>query len=105
MSFMAYSLRRATIATISVASLVSILWLLPRLLNPTPPDAEERERDKHWVDTSPSWVDRQACRWLSLCGIQHIRWDAPSRGDSDGPSTLDELKSLALGLSTYWVFG
>jgi len=101
---MAYSLRRVTIATICVSSLIFILWLLPRLLNPTPPDAEERERDKNWVDTSPSWVDRQACRWLSLCGIQHIKWDAPSRGDDDGPSALDELKSLALGLSTSWVF-
>jgi hypothetical protein len=102
---MAYSLRRATIATSIVAAVVFLLWLLPRLLNPTPPDAEERERDRHWVNTSPNWVDRQACRWLSLCGIQHIRWDAPALPDNNEPSTLDELKSLALGLSTYWYFG
>ena len=105
MSVMVYSLRRATFATLFVSAVVFLLWLLPRLLNPTPPDAEERERDKHWVDTSPNWVDRQACRWLSLCGVQHIRWDAPSRLDGDVPSTLDELKSLALGLSTSWTFG
>ncbi|EAQ85611.1 hypothetical protein CHGG_06864 [Chaetomium globosum CBS 148.51] len=104
MSFIAYSARRATIAGVFLATLVFVLWLLPRVLNPTPPDAEERERDKNWVNTSPSWVDRQACRWLGLCGLQHIRWDAPSL-DNDGPSTLDELKSLAVGLSTYWVFG
>lgn len=105
MSVMVYSLRRATIATFFVSGVVFLLWLLPRLLNPTPPDAEERERDKHWVDTSPNWVDRQACRWLGLCGLQHIRWDAPALIDSDEPSTLDELKSLALGLSTTWTFG
>jgi hypothetical protein len=102
---MVYSLRRATIATVCLGALIFVLWLLPRLLNPTPPDAEERERDKQWVDTSPNWVDRQACRWLSLCGIQHIRWDAPALPDTDGPSTMDELKSLALGLSTSWAFG
>ncbi|KAH6627264.1 hypothetical protein B0J18DRAFT_444287 [Chaetomium sp. MPI-SDFR-AT-0129] len=84
--------------------IVFALWLLPRILNPTPPDAEERQRDKQWVDTSPSWVDRQACRWLGLCGIQHIRWDAPSL-DTQRPSTMDELRSLALSLSTFWVFG
>lgn len=104
MSVMAYSLRRATIAASCIAALIFIIWLLPRLLNPTPPDAEERERDKHWVSTSPSWFDRQTCRWLSLCGIKHIRWDAPALGENSGPSTFEELKSLALGLSAQWVF-
>jgi hypothetical protein len=105
MLVMAYNLRRATIASCIVAAVVFLIWLLPRLLNPTPPDAEERERDRDWVNTSPNWVDRQACRWLSLCGIQHIRWDAPALPDNSEPSTLDELRSLALGLSTYWSFG
>ncbi|KAK4121193.1 hypothetical protein N657DRAFT_682854 [Parathielavia appendiculata] len=104
MSIVAYSLRRATIATCFVTALIFVIWLLPRLLNPTPPDAEERERDRHWVDTSPNWFDRQTCRWLSLCGIQHIRWDAPALSDPNEPSTLDELESLALGLSTSWRF-
>lgn len=104
MSVKVYSLRRAIIATFFCIVLVFTLSLLPRLLNPTPPDAEERERDKHWVNTSPNWVDRQACRWLGLCGIQHIRWDAPALSNEDEPSTLDELKSLALGLSTSWTF-
>lgn len=105
MSLIVYSARRVTIATVFLAAIVFLLWLLPRVLNPTPPDAEERERDKHWVNTSPNWVDRQACRWLGLCGIQHIRWDAPARPDEDEPSTLQELKSLALGMSTSWTFG
>jgi hypothetical protein len=105
MSLMVYSARRVTIATVFVAAIVFLLWLLPRLLNPTPPDAEERERDRHWVNTSPNWIDRQTCRWLGLCGIQHIRWDAPARPDEGGPSTFEELKSLALGMSTTWSFG
>ncbi|SPQ20809.1 cf0e9007-5e5f-4e99-9ffd-93d8edd6c393 [Thermothielavioides terrestris] len=104
MSVIAYSLRRATLATCFVAVLVFLIWLLPRLLNPTPPDAAESERDKHWVDTSPNWFDRQACRWLSLCGVLHIRWDAPALPDNGGPSAMAELKSLALGLTAYWTF-
>ncbi|KAL2259236.1 hypothetical protein VTK26DRAFT_7158 [Humicola hyalothermophila] len=99
MSAMVFPLRRVTIATFVFAAVVYLFWLLPRLLNPTPPDPEESERDKHWVNSSPYWIDRQACRWLGLCGIQHIRWDAPARPDRGGPSMLDELKKLALGWS------
>ncbi|KAJ4302495.1 Vacuolar protein sorting-associated protein 62 [Collariella sp. IMI 366227] len=101
---MVFTIRRVTTATFFVGALVFLLWLLPRLLNPTPPDAQEKERDKHWVNTSPNWFDRQTCRWLGLCGIQHIRWDAPALRDSGGPSTLHELKMLAIGLSASWTF-
>ncbi len=83
-----YYLRRATITAIVLAVLIFLLWLLPQLLNPTPPSPEERERDEEWVDSSPYWLDRQACRWLSLCGAHHVRWDPPAlpgnRTDDDG---------------------
>ncbi|KXX79511.1 putative vacuolar protein sorting-associated protein TDA6 [Madurella mycetomatis] len=101
---MIYNLRRATIASFSLASLLFLIWLLPRLLNPTPPNKEERERDKHWVNSSPYWLDRQACRWLSLCGIQHIRWDAPALPDDGSHSTLDAMRMLALGWSEERIF-
>ncbi|KAK3369876.1 hypothetical protein B0H63DRAFT_304002 [Podospora didyma] len=93
-------LRRATIAFALLATLVLLLWLLPRLLNPTPPDAEERERDQEWVNSSPYWIDRQACRWLSLCGVQHLKWDAPAlsdNGDSAKELALELIKLLPLG--------
>lgn len=65
----------------SVGGIVLLLWLLPRLLNPTPPTPEERRRDAKWVSSSPYWLDRQACRWLGLCGVHHLRWDGPTRKD------------------------
>ncbi|KAL8377576.1 hypothetical protein RB595_008318 [Gaeumannomyces hyphopodioides] len=55
-----------------------ITWVAPRALNPTPPSAEQRARDAEWVSGSPYWADRQACRWLSLCGVHHLRWDPPA---------------------------
>ncbi|KAH8911730.1 hypothetical protein BR93DRAFT_12448 [Coniochaeta sp. PMI_546] len=90
-----YHLRRLGIAAVCVLSLVLVLTILPGVLNPTPPNKEERERDKKWVSTSPYWVDRQACRWLMLCGAHHVRWDGPTLPDNttdDG----DELKRIDL---------
>ncbi len=83
-----YHLRRLTIVAAFVAVLVFVLWFVPQVLNPTPPSPEERERDKEWVDTSPYWLDRQACIWLTLCGAHHVKWDPPAlpknRTDDDG---------------------
>lgn len=52
--------------------------VLPRVLNPTPPTPEERRRDKQWISSSPHWLDRQCCRWFSLCGLWHVKWDPPA---------------------------
>ncbi|KAL8344151.1 hypothetical protein RB601_004599 [Gaeumannomyces tritici] len=59
-------------------ALYLVAWVAPRALNPTPPSAEQRARDAEWVSGSPYWADRQACRWLSLCGVHHLRWDPPA---------------------------
>lgn len=72
-----YHLRRATIAAAIIATLVFITWFVPKALNPTPPSPEKAKADKAWVDSSPFWLDRQACRWFSVCGIHHMRWDDP----------------------------
>lgn len=72
-----YHLRRATIAGVFVVALVLITWLVPKALNPTPPSPEDEKRDKAWVASSPYWVDRQMCRWFSVCGLHHMRWDDP----------------------------
>lgn len=80
-----YRLRRLTIACGVLGGLVVVIWLLPGALNPTPPTPEARKRDRDWVNSSPYFLDRQACRWFSLCGIHHIKHDpAALRGPHDG---------------------
>ncbi|KAK1756718.1 putative vacuolar protein sorting-associated protein TDA6 [Echria macrotheca] len=104
---MVYHIRRLTIAASALAALVFLVWLLPRILNPTPPDDFERRRDQQWVESSPYWIDRQLCRWLSLCGIQHLRWDAPAISDAPpdgGDLRFEILKALALGWSAERTF-
>jgi hypothetical protein len=96
-------IRRLAIVAASFGGLVFTLWALSRILHPIPPDDFERERDKQWVNSSPYWIDRQMCRWLSLCGVAHIRWDAPSISDH-GSDQREDLKfaffrALALALS------
>lgn len=105
MVVMARSLRRAAVGVGFVTALVLLIWLLPLLLKPAVPDDDltDNERDKYWVNSSPYWIDRQACRWLSLCGIQHLRWDAPALPDDGSHSMLDAVKMLALGWSSSWI--
>ncbi|KAI0387110.1 hypothetical protein F5Y04DRAFT_76970 [Hypomontagnella monticulosa] len=74
-----YHLRRLTILAIVLTLIVFITTFLPRLLNPVPPDKEKREADQRWIDTSPYWLDRQACRWVSLCGLMHLKKDPPAK--------------------------
>ncbi|KAI3397902.1 hypothetical protein diail_10071 [Diaporthe ilicicola] len=74
-----YHLRRAIIVVAFLAALVFITYFVPRALNPTPPSPEDEKRDNAWVSSSPYWIDRQACRWFSVCGLHHMRWDDPVR--------------------------
>lgn len=103
-----YHLRRLTIAVVLLSTVIFVTWLGPKLLNPTPPNKAQREANARWVDTSPYWLDRQACRWLSLCGILHVKSDPASltggdKNGRDGGELKLELRSLAdeidLGLS------
>jgi len=93
-------IKRGLLALLFFLSIVLTLTVLPRILNPTPPDAKERKRDSKWVNSSPYFFDRQACRWLGLCGIQHIKWDAPARsGNKHGELKMmkGELIKLVMG--------
>ncbi|OAA64797.1 Vacuolar protein sorting-associated protein 62 [Cordyceps fumosorosea ARSEF 2679] len=74
-----YWIDRIVIATIAFAVLVYVLWATPRYLDPTGSDPVKQERDRRWVNTSPYFVDRQACRWLTLCGLHHLRADPANR--------------------------
>lgn len=100
-----YHLRRATIAATIIATLVFITWFVPKVLNPTPPSPEKQKADKAWVDSSPYWLDRQACRWFSACGMHHMRWDDPVKPRAPPLSPKDlgelELKRRSTMESTY----
>ncbi|KAG6008933.1 hypothetical protein E4U43_000084 [Claviceps pusilla] len=70
-----YWLRRGLLllALLLVASFIA--WFVPRVLDPTSHGPARQARDSLWVSSSPYWVDRQLCRWLSLCGLHHLRRD------------------------------
>ncbi|KAI1273755.1 vacuolar sorting-associated protein [Xylaria sp. FL0933] len=74
-----YHLRRVAIAVAAFVFIVVLLTALPRALNPVPPSKEKIEADQRWVNTSPYWLDRQACRWMGLCGLMHLKPDPPVR--------------------------
>ncbi|KAK4185265.1 hypothetical protein QBC35DRAFT_504119 [Podospora australis] len=95
---MAYGVRRLSLLAAFFASIIFVLWAVPKALKPVVPDEDESERDKKWIDSSPNFFDRQTCRWLGLCGITHIKWDAPALL-GDGESMMEELSKLALGWS------
>ncbi|CAK7268815.1 Vacuolar protein sorting-associated protein 62 [Sporothrix epigloea] len=99
-----YHLRRFTITTIVLSVIVFTFWLLPQILNPTPPTPEEKRRDRQWVDSSPYWLDRQSCRWFGLCGLHHLRWDAPALPSHPNKSHNDDGHELLRNLELRSLF-
>ncbi|KAG6008684.1 hypothetical protein E4U21_004039 [Claviceps maximensis] len=86
-----YWLRRGLLflALLLIASFIA--WFVPRVLDPTSHGPARQARDNLWVSSSPYWIDRQLCRWLSLCGLHHLRRDPAARPDLiNTPSTHDE---------------
>jgi len=88
-------LYRLAIAVAIFVLIVFTLTTLPRALNPVPPSKEKVEADERWVNTSPHWLDRQACRWLSLCGLMHVKPDLPTRAraNREGPCANIERRA------------
>ncbi|KAG7129487.1 putative vacuolar protein sorting-associated protein TDA6 like [Verticillium longisporum] len=97
-----YHVRRLSIFVACFLCLSFIAGTLPRYLNPAQTDKEKAAEDKLWVSSSRYWLDRQACRWLSLCGIHHLTWDPAALLPWNNNSTDDgelfagrlELRSL-----------
>lgn len=60
--------------SISVLLLITAYIGLPALyhhLDPHTSQTEEASEDVVWIATSKSWLDRQTCRWIGLCGLAH----------------------------------
>ncbi|KAI2467029.1 vacuolar protein sorting-associated protein [Annulohypoxylon bovei var. microspora] len=91
-----YHLRRITIVAVVVGIVIFVVTFLPQALNPVPPSKEKREADQAWINTSPHWLDRQACRWFSLCGLLHVRKDPPEKPEDkdDGHELRLELRQV-----------
>ncbi|TEA18690.1 putative vacuolar protein sorting-associated protein TDA6 [Colletotrichum sidae] len=88
-----YLLRRITILLALLVSVSFLAWFLPRYLNPNPPDPAKQREDTRWISSSPYWLDRQACRWLSLCGVHHLSWDPAALFPiHNGSESRDELR-------------
>lgn len=83
--------RRATILVALVLLISFIAWAVPRALDPTDRSAAKRAQDRSWVNSSPYFWDRQACRWVSLCGIHHLRKDPAAKGEHDDYDDNDTI--------------
>ena len=72
---MVYHLRRTLIAVVFFVLSYVALSALHSHLDPNTSKSEEEREDNVWIATSKYWVDRQACRYLGLCGLAHYRPD------------------------------
>ena len=52
---------------------------LKQHLDPNKHKSEEEREDARWIATSKYWLDRQACRYIGVCGIAHWHPDPAAR--------------------------
>jgi hypothetical protein len=72
-----FHLRRLFIAAVLIVASWFALTALHQHLDPNKTKTEEEREDARWIATSKYWLDRNACRWLGLCGIAHWHPDPP----------------------------
>lgn len=68
------------------------------------------EEEARWINTSPSWLDRQACRWVGVCGAFHIRQTGWVREGQWGEDLQEQAQvvtpdSSPPGTPSYWTSG
>ncbi|PNY26184.1 vacuolar protein sorting-associated protein TDA6 [Tolypocladium capitatum] len=86
-----YWLRRGAILLTVLLAASFIAWCVPRALNPSKVSPEKRARDSLWINSSPYFWDRQVCRWMSICGLHHLRRDPAARPNPNAVSIDDDL--------------
>ncbi|GAB7357122.1 hypothetical protein MBLNU459_g7923t1 [Dothideomycetes sp. NU459] len=62
------------------------------------------EEESRWINSSHSWLDRQACRWIGVCGAAHIRQVGWVREGHRGED-VQEQAQVAAGTPSYWTSG
>ncbi|CZS96134.1 related to VPS62 Vacuolar Protein Sorting [Rhynchosporium agropyri] len=55
------------------------LTALHKHLDPNNRTPAQVREDAYWISTSKNWLDRQACRWIGLCGLAHWHPDPAVR--------------------------
>lgn len=63
-----------------------------RLQGKGPAQEQEWLENKAWVGSSKSWITKQVCEWLGLCGVSHLRrsgWTWDKAQDSIPPPIPD----------------
>jgi hypothetical protein len=65
-----------TKATIGVLSTIILYMCTNSILRATHPEVfiwqDEDREEAGWIKTSRYWLDRKCCRWLGVCGGQHM---------------------------------
>jgi hypothetical protein len=93
---MVYHLRRTLIAAAFFILSYIALSALHSHLDPNTQKSEEEREDNVWIATSKHWVDRQACRYLGLCGVAHYRPDPAMKPWNRNRYAKDETKDQIL---------
>lgn len=70
---------RGGIATLLIVASVFGLSALKDHLDPNEHKSDEQREDRVWISTSKYWLDRQACRFIGLCGLAHWHPDPAVR--------------------------
>ncbi|KAL1306635.1 hypothetical protein AAFC00_005313 [Neodothiora populina] len=76
---------------------------------------ETRLRKAHeelqWVNTSSSWIDRQSCRWIGICGAFHLRssgwrWKTQLiRDQQESSAEQSNILRTPPDISSFWTSG
>ncbi|RDW79870.1 hypothetical protein BP6252_04508 [Coleophoma cylindrospora] len=71
-----YGLKRFLLAVVLILLSYFTLSAVKNHLDPnTDHKSAEDAEDALWIATSKYWLDRQACRWVGLCGLAHFHPD------------------------------
>lgn len=105
--------RKTQIAIVTLSTLIIYVSLnsLARALDPSAFVWYEEDRDERsWIATSRFWLDRKACRWLSICGLAHIKSAHSPFGHRDpgswvSPGDEDEDDDDPEIWSSFWASG
>lgn len=88
--------RRFVVGLVLIVGLYFGVSALRQHLDPNTHKSEEQREDADWIATSKYWLDRQACRWLAVCGLAHyhpdpaaLSWRNKKRSGSQEPMILE----------------